>query len=971
VITATSDDHDSTGVGADSAEGGGALLLERAPVLAAVDDALADCAHGSGQFFVVEGPAGIGKTSVLAKARSRAAESGMHVLAARASELERTFSYGVVRQLLEPLLTRSDDAARERLLEGAAVHAASLFDPDQLQRAAASEDEAFAIVHGLYWLVLNLAEVRPLVLAIDDLHWVDAASLRSLSYLSRRLETAPVCVLVTVRVGEDEDPVLSELLADQATVIARPAPLTASAVAELVRAGLGAHAEEQFCLACQRASGGNPLLVHELVRTLAAEDVSPTVRSVDAVERVAPDAVARSVKVRLSRLPAEAGLVARAIAVLGDGADGDHVAQLAGVQRRALTAAAAALARLRLIHSDEPLRFVHPVVRNAVYESVTGGERADAHARAAALLAGAHASPNAISAQLLQAPPGAVDGAAAILREAAGRAAAEGSPESTAMYLRRCLEESLPVQERAEVLVELAAAEHRLGDPNAIERLSDALALLDDPERRAAAQLELAGYQFGWNREEDATRTLERALAEREAGDDDQSRLFEAELLSAAIHIPQLQASARARLDSLELDPSHGPGARLLLGLRAYHDAIRGTNRERALADAAGALIDLSEHPQWLLSYGRLLHVLLRGDGFREAARFIEDVVVGARRRGGPLSFSNASFWRGALECASGALVDAEADVRAAFDARTTAETLLTPWLSGLLAHVLVERGGADEAARMLAAFEADGGSPREENGNHAVVFRARARVFSARGDHRAALADALTAGRIAERIGFVNPAVDFGLTWRSEVALAHHFLGEGGAAHEQARQQLELARRWGAPRTLGQALRILGVVEGGAEGLERLQEAVAVLEPSPARLDYAYALADLGAALRRRNKRTAAREPLRLALELGQRGGATLLAAHAHEELIASGARPRRLSTSGVDALTPSEHRVAAMAAEGLSNREIAQALFVTLRTVETHLSGVFRKLGVSSRTQLAAALAHVDDAPVAGRPA
>src|SRR5262249_43803887 len=159
--------------------------------------------------------------------------------------------------------------------------------------------------------------------------------------------------------------------------------------------------------------------------------------------------------------------------------DGGHVAQLAGVRPRALTAAAAALARLRLIHPDEPLRFVHPVVRNAVYESVTGGERADAPAHAAALLAGAWASANVLSAQLLQAPPGAVDGAGAILREAAGRAAAEGSPESTATYLHRCLEESLPVREHAEVLVELAAAEHRLGDPNAIERLSDALALLD------------------------------------------------------------------------------------------------------------------------------------------------------------------------------------------------------------------------------------------------------------------------------------------------------------------------------------------------------------------------------------------------------------------------------------------------------------------------------------------------------------
>src|SRR5262249_44039405 len=197
--------------------------------------------------------------------------------------------------------------------------------------------------------------------------------------------------------------------------------------------------------------------------------------------------------------------------------------------------------------------------------------------------------------------------------------------------------------------------------------------------------------------------------------------------------------------------------------------------------------------------------------------------------------------------------------------------------------------------------------------------------------------------------------------------ALAHHFLGEENAAHQLAHEQVELARRWEAPRTLGQALRILGLVDGGSERIARLHDAVAVLETSPARLDYGYALADLGAALRRDNQRAAAREPLRLALDVAQRGGAVLLAARAHEELIASGARPRRLLASGVDALTPTERRVAALAAEGLSNREIAQSLFVTLRTVETHLSSAFRKLDLSSRTQLPAVLAGAEDAAAA----
>jgi DNA-binding CsgD family transcriptional regulator/tetratricopeptide (TPR) repeat protein len=890
----------------------------------------------------------------------------MDVLHARASELERTFSYGVVRQLFEPLLRQADEAGRRRLLEGVAVHAARLFDPDQVDRAAATDNAAFALMHGLYWLALNVAEMRPVVIAIDDLQWTDAASLRWLSYLAHRLETVSVCALVTLRAGEDEDPALADLLADPVTAIVRPAPLTASAVTELIHAGLGADAEEAFCLACHRASGGNPLLVHELVRTFEAEGLSPVADSIEVVERVAPEAVSRSVMVRLSRLPSEAASVARAIAVLGDGAEGLHVAQLADVDPPALSAAAAALARLDLIHRDEPLRFVHPVVRNAVYESIPGGERVEAHARAAALLTSARAAPAAVAAQLLQAPPGAVDRAAATLEEAARNAAAEGSPESTAVYLRRVLEESLPDQERADVLLALARAELRLGAPTALERVSDALALVDDPQRRSSVQLQLARYQLGWNRDEDATRTLEQALAEREVGDDDQSRHLEAELLSAAIHNPDLQDAVRARLDSLGPDVSGGPGARLLLGVRAYHDATRGTNRERALADAESVLTDLRQHIEevdWSLAYGRILHVLLLGDDFAVAAPIMNELVVDARRRGGALAFSSASLWRAVLGHASGALIEAEADARQAFDGRPADHYMETPWLYGLLAEVLVERGEVDEAARILAHFEAEVDAFREEDRNHAVLFRARAHVASTKGDQRAALADALASGRIARWMGFINPAVDFGPTWRSEAALAHHFLGEEDAAQDLAREQLELARSWGAPRTLGQALRMLGVVEGGTEGLERLHEAVSVLEPSPARLEYGYALTDLGSALRRDNQRAAAREPLRLALELAQRGGAKLLAGRAHEELIASGARPRRVFASGVDALTPSERRVAAMAAEGLSNREIAQSLFVTLRTVETHLSSVFRKLDVSARTQLATALAAAEE--------
>jgi DNA-binding CsgD family transcriptional regulator len=200
------------------------------------------------------------------------------------------------------------------------------------------------------------------------------------------------------------------------------------------------------------------------------------------------------------------------------------------------------------------------------------------------------------------------------------------------------------------------------------------------------------------------------------------------------------------------------------------------------------------------------------------------------------------------------------------------------------------------------------------------------------------------------------NPAF---LAWRSQAALALLRLGEQDEARRLAGEELELSRIWGAPRALGAALRAAGLVEGGERGLALLQEAVGVLTDSPAKLEHAKARTELGAALRRANHRSEAREQLRRAVELATICGATPLAERAETELRATGARPRRIALSGIEALTPSERRVAQRAVEGATNREIAQTLFVTPKTVEVHLSSVYRKLGISSRSQLPAALA------------
>jgi DNA-binding CsgD family transcriptional regulator len=193
---------------------------------------------------------------------------------------------------------------------------------------------------------------------------------------------------------------------------------------------------------------------------------------------------------------------------------------------------------------------------------------------------------------------------------------------------------------------------------------------------------------------------------------------------------------------------------------------------------------------------------------------------------------------------------------------------------------------------------------------------------------------------------------------WRSLKAQALDALDRREEAVALADEELQIAHAWGSPGTVGRSLRILGTIER-EDGLGHLEEACAVLEHSTVRLESAKAFAALGEALRRSQQPTEAREPLRRALELAEMCGATSLVERARAELYATGARPRTTALSGVGSLTASERRVADLAAEGLSNRDIAQALYITPKTVEVHLSSVYRKLGIASRRDLPTALA------------
>jgi len=269
------------------------------------------------------------------------------------------------------------------------------------------------------------------------------------------------------------------------------------------------------------------------------------------------------------------------------------------------------------------------------------------------------------------------------------------------------------------------------------------------------------------------------------------------------------------------------------------------------------------------------------------------------------------------------------------------------------LAESLLELADLDGAEAAIAArgSAVDGGTVFA-----ALLRHVRGRVHMARRRYDEALRDFTAAGAVLRGCGAVTPAI---APWRSEAALAQLALGDLAAAEALTGEELTLARVFGAPRALGIALRGAGTVRDGHEGEALLREALDVLADAHVPIALAKTQLELGARLRRSNRRAEARRLLRLSLDTAHRLGANLLADRAETELRATGAKPRRAVLTGVDALTASELRVAELAAQGLTNREIAQALFVTARTVEGHLTQAFRKLDVPSREALAAMLA------------
>ena len=921
-----------------------ARLLERETEVAVVSALASEALSANGSIVVIEGPAGIGKTALLEAAREATADLNVRFAHARASELDRSYVFGIVHQLLEPMVVGVDEARRAELFAGAASHAEIVFSTG-IEAAAESE---YAVLHGLYWLLVNLATEQPLLIIVDDLHWADSRSLKLLEYLGRRLEGLPIGVLATLRPnepGSDAD-LLDAIVAGPATRLLRPAALSAAAAREILCEALGTEPDETFTAAAVDATSGNPLLLRVAAREAGALGLLGDAHEAAALLELAARGVAPAVERRLRGLGPIAIALARAASVAGERVAANELAELAGATAHDAHIALDQLNGAGILQGRSP-RFVHPLIRQAVLEAMPLGDRMELHAAMARRLRDRGAKPSEIATHLLAtdaASPGSPE-VVETLREAARAAAAEGDPKAAAGFLARALREPLTESERGRVLLELGEVEVRADETEGIAHLESAIEVRLTGDELARAYAALGGHRVHGD-PNTAMADFERALAE--ARDPGLRLRLEALILELTV-FPQ--ASAQRRTEILEQGRAGEPSVVMLAHL-AQHAGYSGAPAAQTLDLARRALHDgdLVRHVSpGTATWNLLTHAIRVAENAPFSKQTITEGEAIARAQGFHFArffIDHAwAYWH--LDF--GSVATAAAHARTGLEqVRRAGLDVTVGALAAIAAEALVAADELDEASRMFELpMDAVAGTIA-----HPFAISARGLVRSLQHNIDAAEADFRRVVAMLDERGWHAPAITEA---RSRLVWLLAARGEHDEAREHVRLMLESARRSTAPGAIALAMRAEARATASEdEKIEILREAASLLETSQKHLLRSAVLTDLGALLRHSGRRRDAREPLRVALDLAMRAEAARTAHRARAELASTGAQPRREALSGVAALTPSERRVADLAAEGLSNRQIAETLWVTLKTVEVHLGRTYAKLGIKSRAEL-----------------
>ncbi len=858
----------------------------------------------------------------------------MQLLSAAGRRQETKLSFGVVLQLFDRHLRVPDPP-----------------EPFAHPPVGISRYTSITAIHSFYRVCEDLAETTPLVFVVDDADLADEQSLSFLLFLTERLTELPIAVFLTAgTVAPRRAPaLLAEIARHRSTTRYRLKPLSSRGTARRVEKTTLSATAQAAVEEIHRASGGIPFIVDSLARALAEAEGGGKNGSATTVGGVTSPGIAEWALVRARELDPGAPALLTSIAVLGPNCELRHACALARLDPEMAGEMVDALTEVEILARTERLGFAQPAVATEIERAQTPRERSASNLRAARMLADDGEPPERVADHLLLATRIGSASTVEALSMAAAVSLGRAKPCAAVQYLRRALEEPPPRQLRAQVILELGRAEAIAGEPQAALRLADGVAKLVDGHQDPREALAAGQTLLALGRYAEALPALERGMNAN--GDTDAETA--AGLTAAHATAMWLSSLSNGRPYILAPPPVAADTAadRALLALHAVEAALRGKPAaevcqlaERALA--RGRLLE-EETSDGLTYYLATAALAYAGD-LQMAEVALTAAVHDAQCRGSLLGFATASHARARAILRRGRLLDA------ALDARQALAMERDGWRSGVgdgrtvLAHTLIQRGDLEGARRQLDAAEA---TTSKTDPFRLLLQTARGRLALHSGDAERALELFMAGGRLAERVGIANPAV---VAWRADAGLATAVIGDLSEAETLIESELALANEFGEPGAIGRALRALGSVHPPGRALETFEAAVEKLEDSQAALERAGALVDFGAALRRSGRRRDSREPLKAGLDLAERCGATVLAARARGEAKAAGARPRRTALHGHEALTARERQVSVLAAAGLSNREIAEQLVVTVKTVEWHLQHSYVKLGVTSRKEL-----------------
>ncbi|WP_320779718.1 AAA family ATPase [Streptomyces sp. CRN 30] len=911
--------------------------------------------RGESRLLVVEGGPGHGRSTALGRLVASARRRGRTDAAlVRCGRDESAFDWGLVRQVLDALPGPADASPVRNRLQVR----------DEHWFAAVREGDSWETLQRLYWLIAERAVERPLVLAVDDVHWCDPPSLRLLGQLVRRLHQLPLLLAVSV------DPVersgAEQLLMDVVNAPGRlwwsPPALGRSEVTALGQEFLG-DGGEAVVQACLEVTGGVPGLVVEVLRM--ASRATPGETPEQAVRRCEPPAVASAALSRAARHGEATAHALRVLSVLRSPVPARQAARLLNLEPAESADTLAVLERLGyLVAGSDGVLIAPEALRRAVRARMRPSERHRAESLAARVLVGRPETLNEAAGHLLAVLPEGDARHVRILQASGRRMLAAGRYPYAARLLRRALQEPPTDEDRAEILADLGLAELYRDPRSAVEHLRPAVAGADSPEERLLWTLRLThalaitgeaaeGHRVLWAELEQTPLRSSHELVRRAA----------AELFFLVLSDDD---TARARHRSV--DGSDWTGLPRQKAPLLPARAVRLSRASRALAGAfachtSGELVGgihdaLSSGPEptdessmgWLA----IGSILLWADDLTAADRVFGRAAEEAERWNAPLPRYTALWLHALVAVNAGRL--AEARRLTATAVGLARERPWDVWAAGpsIVAMRLAEEcGGESTAAFEPLVGEPGGEVPRLWVADLALAGRGRLRVVE--GDVSAGLADLLEAGRRLLAIGCLNPAMS---PWRSAAALALARLGRADEAHPLADEEVRLARAWGAPRALAVALRRRGVLRGGDQGLADVEESLSLLADQRFPLESARTLLAQGGLHRSRRSHDPARDALTEAYRLAGQCEADRLAGRIREELLAVGGRPRISRSAGFSPLAPAEWRVARLAADGATNQGIAEHLFLARRTVEAHLTSAYRKLGIRGRSQLPEAL-------------